>query len=688
MVVTEEDARLYIELLREKRLCRMFIDSILHQNAVIDRVDKTDKTAKERKGISDLQELLERMIKLMKEGEKVQSLMTHLQFHIDLVYLLQTVEVEHTFTKPLVKLVIRSLILFCRNYYPNQVLMVPYIKQVLALRKHGFKVSKLLYQIFKSGESPEGEKQTVHHLLDELKDPETSLNPDSLRLLAALISTSSDKRSKHVAKSLLALGVKRYLLMGREEFERKDAFVCKWRRDRRSAAGAEVKAHVYVIAAIGNCALRCEYGRIQGSKLIPENCIIDNLINENTPYLLKGVYLQLYYCLYIHGGANAKKVREPPKLFASVLKTILRDTEKSYQYEFALDLLYKKRRAVFKAHEDNKSSRSSEYELNEGHVVNWDQKREKDTEFLHSPSEYWKMLYTTGKIESDKSGLLNFLHETFSLHVWRLNEDTFTLVSNIRSTLMGLVDYLYKVCEDKDLELDELLCTICSTLEALPTSRKPAGKNSQVRIDTQPEESKLERSKSNDAASDTHRHLRQPSEDEQDSNENSETSVCREKDSCTLVISTLKSHIVESNCTIREAFKLFSSNVDRRVERLELKKAIKDTCGNQVAYQQVEEAVNHIERTTGVPETLLFAEFNKMLKKALKKDQYKNYKQKVVDVADVRLEEDAVSSSKKVNVCLKNFIADYRSCIEYFPDDEDLAELASKVHAIVFILCY
>ena len=653
----------------------MFIDSILHQSATIGRIDKADKTAKEKKGITDLQELLQRVIDLIQENNtKAQSLLTHMQFHVDILYLIQAIDIDPIFTRPLMKLVIRALLLFCKNYYPNQMLMVPYIKQILNLRKHGFKVSKLLYQILKSAKKEE--KRMIDYLLEELKHV---IDPDVIRLLAALTNTSSEKHSKYIIKSLLALGMKKYFLMGLEDFELKHSLICKWRRDKQNPAGIEVKAHIYMIAAIGNCALRSEYARIQGSKLIPENYILDNLSNENTPYLLQGVYLQLYYCLYVYNGESTKKVREPPKLFAAVLKIILRDTEKSYQYEFALDSLYKKKRLLGPLREiaeDNKSFYSEQ--SNKGDIVNWDQKREKDTEFFHNPNEYWKMLYTQEKIETNKGGLLNFLCKTFALHSWKLNENTFTLISNIRSILMGFVDYLHKVYEDrnKELDLDELLLMVCKTLECLPTTRKVTDKNSLVPIDTQAEHS-------DGSISETHRHLVQPSEKEHNSGENSEISICREEDSYTLVINALKSYIIENNYTIRKAFKLFDGNVDCKVDKLELKKAIKLICGNQVSYQQIEEAVNHIEKTTGVREALLFVEMNGRLKKVLKKEQYKNYKQKVVDITDVELEEDEMINSKKVNTCLKHFIGDYMNCMEYFSSDTELKKFANKIFVTV-----
>ncbi len=96
------------------------------------------------------------------------------------------------------------------------------------------------------------------------------------------------------------------------------------------------------------------------------------------------------------------------------------------------------------------------------------------------------------------------------------------------------------------------------------------------------------------------------------------------------VIENIKKYIIDNNMTIRDAFKIFDTNVDQKVDRLELKRSIKDICRSQVAYQQVEDAVDYIEQTMGGSSTgaLAFAEFGTALKKALKKAQYHNYKPK------------------------------------------------------------
>ena len=95
------------------------------------------------------------------------------------------------------------------------------------------------------------------------------------------------------------------------------------------------------------------------------------------------------------------------------------------------------------------------------------------------------------------------------------------------------------------------------------------------------------------------------------------------------VIEQIKEYITENNLTIRDAFKIFDTNVDQKVDRLELKRSIKDICRSKIAYQQIEDAVDYIEQNMGMATgALAFSEFGAALKKALKKAKYRNYKPK------------------------------------------------------------
>eukprot|EP01022_Parablepharisma_sp_SALTPOND_P014864 TRINITY_DN2068_c0_g1_i1.p2 TRINITY_DN2068_c0_g1~~TRINITY_DN2068_c0_g1_i1.p2 ORF type:complete len:696 (-),score=99.07 TRINITY_DN2068_c0_g1_i1:6253-8340(-) len=655
---------------------------------------------------------------------KTQNFMYHLKFHVDLMGLLQVAAIDPGLINNLLETMVSFLFLFCQGCPTNQNLLVPYATQLLGLHKYGIKVSKLLHQIFAYNRSQKEEKWLIDYLLNELQAGNEQPNPDIMRLLAALADSVAEKHSKYILKSLLALKMQKYIMMNLDESKRKQALIYKWKRDPKGLSGLLLKTHIYMISTIGNCAEHSEYGKIQGRKLVTEEDIVASLLGDTTTFMLKMVYIRLYYSLYIHKDKTAETSKAPPKALTSILKVVLEDLKKFNQYEDALESLYKKRTFLdFKAameeenlpnenlrksFEDAKEiSGFSNYD-NQKFVVARNQKRDDDFEYMHKPGEYWKMLAPRKKIEADKGGLLNFLSETFSLHSWDLTEDIFALVLDIRAALMEIYDALYKIQDDKneELNLEELSFMICRTIEGLPASikynekAKPSKVEMEENIEVEEEENavKGERSESeiNVIPSDTRRELKETSKEEKykevtikEQIEEQDDLVLRQKENYEFVIEAIKKYIMDNNLTIREAFKLFDTNVDQKIDRLELKKSIKDICKTQVTYLQIEDTIEYIERTVGPGNSsgaLAFAEFSTTLKKALKRAQYKNYKPKLEEISDVQLEDQDPAYSAKINISLKHFIIDYKRCIDYFPDDLQLAELSYKISSIVQII--
>jgi len=751
--VSESDAKLYLYLLREKRMARILIDSVLNQHTIF---AKTEKIAQKKKTINDLHELVMRLISTTETPttrKKTQDFMTHLRFHIDFMDLLQVAAIDMTLISNLLKSVLHFLFLFCQSCPNNQQLLLPFASKLLGLHKYRLKVSKLLHQIFACAKSQKKEKWLIDYLINELKTQENNSNPDIMRLLAALADTTSEKHSKYILKSLLALRMQKHIMLNSEESKEKQNMVYKWKRDNKGPAAISIKNHIYMITVVGNCAEHSEYGKIQGRKLISEDEIIENLSTGKVTYSLKTVYLRLYYSLYLYKHNSTEfsnHSKELPKSFPTILKNILIDLQRSEQYLSFLDQVYAKQKII-----DIKSGLDTENhgpdEKNEGENQNNDlpagnfenvatgimtiarnQKKADDFEFLHNPVEYWKMLVPHKKIESnEKGGMLNFLSDTFGSNSWDLNDEILDIVKSIKNSLMELYDSLYRVQDNKDgpLDLEELAFNICKTIETLPVPQKmpqttkftllPTTKPGELeKIDEksgattppvkQGAETKgimnNENSDNDDAKSDVPVNNEMPVKPtivlNEDPNREKATFketmkeitpmddfMLRQKDSYDFVIETIKKYIMENNLTIREAFKLFDTNVDQKIDRLEMKCAIKEICKTQVTYQQIEDTIEYIEKNLGSGAqkgALAFAEFSTAIKKALKRAQYKNYKPRPDEDSEIQLEDADFVDSEKINISLKHFIIDYKRCIDYFPEDLELRELAQKISSIVF----
>lgn len=265
----------------------------------------------------------------------------------------------------------------------------------------------------------------------------------------------------------------------------------------------------------------------------------------------------------------------------------------------------------------------------------------------------------------EKDGLLHFLIKTFKGKKWNLKDDIMHIVLNIRHILMEIYDAFYKLKEDQGdtLDIEEIAFTICNTIECLPSKiikqeiQKRETRNLKPEKEEekeQPEEKsalsiredaalKANASERDDVSLASHDNqnkegekLIEEPEARIDQMENAHanpeaTSDTQKQLNCEKVIECIKQYIVMEKLTIREAFNLSKSNVDKKIDRLELKKAIKEICKTKVSYQEIEDAVEFIEKKSkseAESNALAFAEFSRFVKKALKKADYENCKPK------------------------------------------------------------
>lgn len=111
-------------------------------------------------------------------------------------------------------------------------------------------------------------------------------------------------------------------------FKQKQESLWKWKREPKSNASVVIKNHIHIINVIANCAVHSEYARIQGRKLISEKDIIISLKSTTTVFILKQVYLRLYYALYIYQNNVEENKSQVPEGFDEVLGVIDADLNK------------------------------------------------------------------------------------------------------------------------------------------------------------------------------------------------------------------------------------------------------------------------------------------------------------------------------------------------------------------------
>ena len=195
-MVSENECNLFLLLLRRKSETRDCIEKILIQNTVFARIETA---AQKKKTISDMQNILRHIVKQVNEGDdemrkQIQNFLRHLCFHADVLRLLPIAGVDATLMNPLFKGIIKFLYTFCLNDSGNQALLLPYAKDILELRNHHLKVSKLVRQIFMSRKDKKKEHQIINDLLDKVKEDE-ACDPDIIRLIAALAESATEKHS-------------------------------------------------------------------------------------------------------------------------------------------------------------------------------------------------------------------------------------------------------------------------------------------------------------------------------------------------------------------------------------------------------------------------------------------------------------------------------------------------------------
>ena len=347
---------MFLDLLREKRLARIFIDNILNQNTIF---IKTEKVAQKKKTIADTIELLQRVMDLVTLQEKpkqkkVQNFLKHLRFYVDIMSLLQLANVDISLLGGLLKTVFKFLFVFCHNDSTNQTLLVPHATQLLEMHKSGIKVSKLVHQIFACTHDQRQERWLINYLLNEVRGNEPmsieisdTSNPDIMRLLTALAESSTEKHSKYILKSLLAKHMQAYIMMSGEGAKQKEQLFWRWRREPKGASSLTCKNHIYMITTLSNCAEHCEYGRVQGRKLVSEEDIVANLSAPSSTFVLRKIYLRLYYSLYIFRRKGEEESKTVPKGLITVLTVILEDLHKFSLYEAALESKKKKMPILF-----------------------------------------------------------------------------------------------------------------------------------------------------------------------------------------------------------------------------------------------------------------------------------------------------------------------------------------------------
>ena len=281
--------------------------------------------------------------------------------------------------------------------------------------------------------------------------------------------------------------------------------------------------------------------------------------------------------------------------------------------------------------------------------------------------EYWNYLSFQNTMGIEKDGLLHFLIKTFKYRKWNITDEIMHIVLNIRHILMEIYDALYKIKEEQgdSLDIEEIAFTICNTIECLPSKMSKQDIQRRELIEIKPEKVKEEEkeqpeekaalslheddalkanaSEREDASLSSHENQSKEGQKVCEENElrqdqmeiiqtyPEETNETQKQLNCEKVIECIKQYIVKEQITIREAFNLSKSNADKKIDRLELKKTIKEICKTKVTYQEIEDAVEFIEKKSksdAESNALAFAEFSRYVKKALKRADYANCKPK------------------------------------------------------------
>lgn len=642
IIVSVEDYRLYINFLSKHRQLNQLTNKLI-QDEMYCMIYKKGASPETKNTRNDIINILTTMSKDLRKADeldrlKLQNMLRHIGMLSDILNtLMKKLIYKEIIYKDLNQTCIDFFFECCFDNASCQQLLLPELNFFLDILNKKIETGTLISEIIKCNSDVNYSQSFAKYLINKIinesyfksglfrqlikiaENRKTHDQPDNFFLKNASEQKEEENPNQQfILKQIIKSSRFRALLMMRKSLTSKKMGIIKTYAKKRQQYNTTKKdvdeqlledkenldLHLAVIDLLSACARNSPFCISQAQKLIECEELLDSLLSDAIPYIMKQHYFKLLYEVYLRkvpGLDDTHRLSVTDQKFALVMEyVVLYDIDHSYIYYNGLvkdpapqdtpEMTRKLRqvnREIEKASEAEyllKNEGKTEEEIEEAKRLKSTLTSHKETSVLHvfdssDRSEYWRYLYEFSAQDRRHDGLITFIENFYRDYSVRELEDSkmIQITTMIRERLLAIANKIFTFVDTHESHIKpyvhNLLNMMNKAILKIPHIRTFIGSKKVLK------DGKM---------------LDQAGLSQYDDNYNVDES--RDVDNRMngdKVLRLLRDYIIKNSTSIKDALPIQGISSDHMVNRDTLKVAIKNITGAYASYEEIMKALDY-----------------------------------------------------------------------------------------------
>lgn len=716
LIINEEDTKIYEQILitSEKlkelktRVINTFIEnSLKHQglrqnnNSLVNDIVRTIET-----------DLINKLnIKKEKNLSKIQNIMKHLKLHEVLTNISDSLE---KFDKTLIiyNVIYKFLYLFSYKNYQNQEIILKSRFDYLLERIDNFQhIKEILIEVFNVIKDSNNVTSYIEKIFKNIISNEIISAANVIDVLKSITLNYDSKNILYNQEVVFKMLIERKGIIkffnNKEEMKELNEMIDLIRLDKQNKkVEKKLYSYIKVIELISSCCFNNLFCTMNCRRLIHIDDIVNILLNNEVPYMIKSSYLELIYKIYfIHDQCSDSYIHI---IFDIVNKLILVELNLyPFYIQFFIDIYKRILTIDYSQEKYDRTNKSNPYNIikqleeenlhkirSDFELVNYlindnidldricevKGRHFKKRKFLsdNKQGEYWSFIYKKSSNNSIPSqGVLIFLQNILVYIVkFEWNEyEYIEILVNLRKLLSQLMNDLSRLEEylDENDVISEIQYNIHYVISLIP--------------------------KPNDILKNLNKNIGNKHDNFHILIENEAN--MKQKDSVSnafKVLNEIKTYIIEKNSSVNEIFNLLDTDQDKLITKFEFSRNLKLLFKEKLKNEEIDDALNIIDsnkdNTISLREFVI--KFMELYKSQTMSKREKIEKEEKGEKNEVFLENDKTDMNErnerlafyKVIKCKDNNKENYNNIKEYINLNSTIDDKSYKIKRILKYFIY
>lgn len=376
----------------------------------------------------------------------------------------------------------------------------------------------------------------------------------------------------------------------------------------------QLDLHLSIVELLYACARNSPFGVAQAQKLIECEELLDSILSDSIPYLVKKHYLKLLYEVYLRkvpGLDESHRLNISDIKFVQIMKWVIQfDLSRSYNYFIGLIIepqandtpdVIRKLKQVRKD-----VDRVAELEYDEQNQGKTEKDKDDERRFksqlssfkettpfyvldTNDKGEFWRYLHEYHKADRKYDGIISFVEKFYRDYSVKelANENIQEISSKIRERLLVMSNKIFGFIETHENYIKpntiDMLYQINKAVQRIPHIRSFRMGKKRLVINGVAQE------------------VDQDDEEAANMDESLNMDESRDLDnrmSSDKVLRALRDHIIKENTTVKHALGVEEITTDIMVDKDEMKNKIKKITGEECTYDEIMKALEHFHKVS------------------------------------------------------------------------------------------